>query len=107
MSSALSTHPACGCIDVHHHHGTPEFAQLMADPPSDRAFPTNTWRDEEAPAALDEAGVRAEIQSHSKPYHLLTPPRPTHIARGLNPAAARPAHDYPGTFGPCNSRLPP
>src|SRR3546814_20655708 len=60
MSSALSTHPACGCIDVHHHHGTPEFAQFMADTPSDRDFPPTTWRVGEALDALDDAGVRTE-----------------------------------------------
>src|SRR3546814_8775711 len=75
MSSALSTHPACGCIDVHHHHGTPEFAQFMADTPSDRAFPPNTWRVEEALADMDEAGVRTAILSQFPPYHLSTAAR--------------------------------
>src|SRR3546814_17493016 len=68
MSSALSTHPACGCIAVHHHHGTPEFAQFMADTPSDRAFPPNTWSVAEALADMDEAGVRTAILSQFPPY---------------------------------------
>src|SRR3546814_9780141 len=81
MSSALSTHPACGCIDVHHHHGTPEFAQFMADTPSDRAFPPNTWRVEEALADMDEAGVRTAILSQFPPYHLSTAARRKALAR--------------------------
>src|SRR3546814_13245261 len=73
MSSALSTHPACGCIDVHHHHGTLEFAQFMANTPSDRAFPPNTWRVEEAPAAMNDAGGRPASLPHVHPYPLSPP----------------------------------
>ncbi|WP_313805625.1 amidohydrolase family protein [Sphingobium sp.] len=89
----------CGCIDVHHHHGTPEFAQFMADTPSDRIFPPNTWRVEEALADMDESGVRTAILSQFPPYHLATAARRKALARDLNEAAARHATDHPGRFG--------
>ena len=86
-------------IDVHHHHGTPRFANFMATTPSDRAFPPNTWQVNEALADMDAAGVQTAVLSQFPPYHLGTREERRSLARELNEAAARHALDHPGRFG--------
>ena len=85
-------------IDVHHHHGTARFAKFM-DQPSDRAFPPNTWRVEEALEDMDAAGVATAVLSQFPPYHLGSADERRSLARELNEAAARHALDHPGRFG--------
>lgn len=99
MIGELSSQAGCSCIDVHHHHGTPEFARFMAETPSDRAFPPNSWCVEEALADMDASGVQTAILSQFPPYHLATAQKRRDLARGLNEAAARHATDHPGRFG--------
>lgn len=88
----------CGAIDVHHHHGTPAFAEFMSRP-SDRIFPPNTWRVEQALADMDASGVQTAILSQFPPYHIGTSDERRAMARDLNEAAARHAQDHPGRFG--------
>ncbi|HKT54464.1 MAG TPA: amidohydrolase family protein [Caulobacteraceae bacterium] len=85
-------------IDVHHHHGTARFAKFM-DQPSDRAFPPNTWRVEDALEDMDAAGVATAVLSQFPPYHLGSADERRSLARELNEAAARHALDHPGRFG--------
>lgn len=99
MIGEPSARSQCGCIDVHHHHGTPEFARFMAENPSDRMFPPNIWRVDKALEDMDESGVSTAILSQFPPYHLSTATKRKALARGLNEAAARHALDHPGRFG--------
>ena len=88
-----------GLIDVHHHHGTPQFAHFMATRPSDRVFPPNTWQVDQALEDMDASGVETAILSQFPPYHLCTSAERRALARDLNDAAARHATDHPGRFG--------
>src|SRR3546814_14474532 len=67
----------------------------MADTPSDRAFPPNTWRVEEALADMDEAGVRTAILSQFPPYHLSTAARRKALARRARRLTGAEGKAYP------------
>ncbi|HJQ17363.1 MAG TPA: amidohydrolase family protein [Allosphingosinicella sp.] len=91
--------PASRCaIDVHHHHGTPQFAEFVSRP-SDRASPPNIWQVDQALADMDAAGVATAVLSQFPPYHIGTAGERRAMARDLNEAAARHALDHPGRFG--------
>ena len=49
-------------IDVHHHHGTPRFAEFVSRP-SDRAMPHNIWQVDRALEDMDAAGVATAMLS--------------------------------------------
>lgn len=87
-----------GVIDVHHHHGTPLFAEFMSRP-SDRVFPPNTWQVERALEDMDASGVTTAVLSQFPPYHVGSAAERRAMARDLNEAAARHAVDHPGRFG--------
>lgn len=93
--------PAAGgrLIDVHHHYGTPLFADFMASRPSDRAFPPVTWRVDQAIEDMNASGVATAVLSQFPPYHLGTAAERRALARDLNEAAARHAIEHPGRFG--------
>ena len=88
-----------GRIDVHHHLGTPLFANFLASHPSDRIFPPVTWRVDQALEDMDAGGVATAVLSQFPPYHLGSAADRRSVARDLNEAAARHASDYPGRFG--------